>query len=109
MKKKLDKNQKELLRVQTRRLSRMIDLKNKLAMRLPRDEFRATFSFSPTELGKEVLPSKESIEKLGLKRASERLRIEDHYVTVSVRAKGEPTKENLMNNEDEDIHFLLCF
>lgn len=56
------------------------DILNKLRLRGNTDLNKVTFSFSPTELGIKVTPTIESIQKLGLKRALERLDRRDFYV-----------------------------
>lgn len=68
---------------------------HKLRSRLQPNTFRVTFAFSPDELGIECKPTQEDIDRLGLKRAEERLNRSDFYTHISIIAKGTPDSENL--------------
>lgn len=80
---------------------KIMHFQNKMKKRLPIGQSRVTFSFSPSETGDEIVPRKEDIEKLGLKRAQERLNIKDFYTNISVIVTGNPTKETLSSLRDQ--------
>jgi antitoxin (DNA-binding transcriptional repressor) of toxin-antitoxin stability system len=71
------------------------DLAQKARLRLEPGTFRVTFAFGPEELGIDCKPTPESIEKLGLQRALERLDRRDFVTTIALIARGEPDAENL--------------
>lgn len=78
-----------------RKMKKAADLAQKARLRLEPGTFRVTFSFGPEELGIDCKPTPESIEKLGLQRALERLDRQDFITTIALIARGEPDAENL--------------
>lgn len=83
-----------------RRIQRLEHLKNTMMRKSP-GSFTASFYFSPEELGIEPSATLEQVEKLGPKRALERLDRKDFFRHISVRVKGEATAEHLAKVREE--------
>lgn len=74
----------------------LLQFKSEQARRkLKPNTFRATFSFSPEEMGLDCNPQPTLIEKLGLKRALERTHRQDFFTNIDLIVQGTPTKETL--------------
>jgi hypothetical protein len=83
------------------KMQKIEELSAKLRNKLEKGSFRVTFNFSPDELGINPAPAPHIVEKLGLKRAMERLDRKDFYMKVSVIGKGVPNPQTLARMRGE--------
>ncbi len=90
------------------RMNRLLERVQKERLRLEPNTFRVTFSFSPSELGINCNPTPESIERLGIQRALERVSRKDFYVNVPVIGQGKPTPENLEGLRNKTLQETLA-
>lgn len=91
---------REEMKIILRRQERFEWLNKKLMKRNP-DSFVASFRFAPEEIGIIPAPKQETIDKIGIERAMQRLDRADFFTNVSVRVKGDATAEHLKQVREE--------